>query len=140
MPAHLGGFVAGAAVGFVPARGRRLTAAAAVLLAGVSLLPLLVPLLPGRAEIVGCRATSTSASARGPETRVLFVSDRSDVAVRWISPKGDPGEKHFFTPDRRGRMRWYAYTGALYEVVDANDRCLLRVRALRSTSEVYIPR
>jgi hypothetical protein len=106
----------------------------------VPLLPLLVPLRPGSAEIVGCQATSRSASARGPETRVLFVSERSDVAVRWISPKGDPGKKYFFTTDRRGRMPWYAYTGALYEVVDTNDRCLLRVRAVRSTSEVHIPR
>ena len=140
VPAHVGGFVAGVAVGLVPVRHRRLTAAAVVSLAVGSLLPLLVPLLPGDPAIVGCNATSRSAAARGPETRVLFVTDRSDVAVRWISPKGDPGQKYFFTPDRRGQMPWYAYSGALYEVVDADDHCLQRVRAVRSTSEVHIRR
>lgn len=138
-PAHLGGFVAGAALGLVPGRHLRSMSAAVAAVAVVSLLPLFLPLLPGTAEIVGCHAPSRSTAARGPETRVLFVSDRSDVAVRWISPMGEPGEKYFFTDDRRGQMPWYAYKGALYEVVDARDRCLMRVRAARWTSEVHIP-
>ena len=138
-PAHVGGFVAGAAIGLVPVRHRGLTAAAVVTLAVLSLLTAVVPLLPGDAQVVGCGTAARSASARGSETRLLFVSDRTDVAVRWISPAGKPGAKHYFTADRRGRMPWYAYTGALYEVVDSHDRCLLRVRAAQSTSTVHIP-
>lgn len=147
-PAHLGGCVAGAAVGLVSARHRWLTSASAVAVAVVSLLPLFVPLLPRPAEVIGCQKSSGSSAERavrrwprpsGPDTRVLFVTDRSDVAVRWISPKGEPGEKYFFTSDRRGYMPWYSYQGALYEVVDRNDRCLMRVRATRSTSDIHIP-
>lgn len=137
--AHLGGLVAGAAVGLVSARHRLLSSASIVALAVASLLPLLVPLLPGPAELVGCQTSSRSAPERGPDTRVLFVTHRSDLAVRWISPKGDPGEKYFFTSDRRGYMPWYAYQGALYEVVDRKDRCVMRVRASGSTSEIHIP-
>jgi hypothetical protein len=68
----------------------------------------------------------------------LFRSDRSDVAVRWISPTGVPGDKYFFTDDRRGRMPWYGYEGALYEVVDAKGDCVVRARATRWTSTVNI--
>ena len=138
LPAHVGGFVAGAAVGAVSAR-RWLVSGGVVAIAGVSLLPLLVPLLPAGADVVGCGTSSRSTSDRGPGTRVLFVSDRNDVGVRWISPKGEPGQTYVFTGDRRGRMPWYAYEGALYEVVDRNDRCLMRVRASHSTSAVHIP-
>lgn len=138
VPAHLGGFAAGAVVGLVPARRLLPTAAAVMTLAVASILPLLMPLFPEEAEVVGCNTDSSSASARGPETRILFVSDRSDVAVRWISPTGEPGDKHFFTGDRRGQMPWYTYEGALYEIVDADDRCLVRARATRSTSTVNI--
>lgn len=138
-PAHLGGLVAGAAVGLVSARHRWLSSASVVALAVTSLLPLLVPLLPSAAELVGCQTSSTSTPQQGPATRVLFVTDRSDVAVRWISPKGEPGEKYFFTSDRRGYMPWYGYQGALYEVVDRKDRCVMRVRATRSTSEIHVP-
>lgn len=138
-PAHLGGLVGGAAVGLVSERHRSLSSASVVALAVTSLLPLLVPLLPSAAELVGCQTSSTSTPQQGPVTRVLFVTDRSDVAVRWISPKGEPGEKYFFTSDRRGYMPWYGNQGALYEVVDRKDRCVIRVRATRSTSEVHVP-
>lgn len=138
-PAHLGGLVAGAAVGLVSARHRWLSSVSVVALTVTSLLPLLVPLLPGAADLVGCKTSSTSTPRRGPATRVLFVTDRRDVAVRWISPKGEPGEKYYFTSDRRGYMPWYGYQGALYEVVDREDRCVMRVRATRSTSEIRVP-
>lgn len=140
-PAHLGGFVAGVVVGFSSARGHVFRAVAGV--AAISLgsgLVLLVPLLPGEPDIVSCNDDAVSWSTRGAETRLLFRSSRRDVAVRWISPRATPGNKFIFTGDRRGRMPWYAYEGALYEVVDASDRCLLRARATRWTSAVDIPR
>ena len=137
--AHLGGLVAGAAVGLVSARHRWLSSGSVVAVAVASLLPLLVPLLPGPAEVVGCDTSSRSTPERGSDTRLLFVSDRSDVAVRWISRKGEPGEKYSFTSDRRGYMPWYGYQGDLYEVVDRKDRCVMRVRATRSTSEIHVP-
>lgn len=138
-PAHLGGLVAGAAVGLVSARHRWLSSGSVVAVAVASLLPLLVPLLPGPADVVGCDTSSRSTPERGSDTRLLFVSDRSDVAVRWISRQGEPGEKYFFTSDRRGYMPWYGYQGDLYEVVGRKDRCVMRVRATRSTSEIHVP-
>lgn len=61
-PAHVGGLVAGAAVGLVSAR-RWLMSGVVVALAVVSLLPLLVPLLPAPADVIGCQTSSTPPSA-----------------------------------------------------------------------------
>lgn len=144
VPAHLGGFVAGVVVGLLWPQRRLLVAVAAVgPLAVGSTVPLLVPLLPGPPEMVGCRSDSASRFARGGETRLTFRSAPSDVAVRWISPTGEPGDKYFSTslpPTVAAGCPGNAYEGAIYEVVDSDDRCVLRARAARQTSAVDIPR
>ena len=139
VPAHLGGLAAGLVVGGAPERWRAVVAGAVAAVAVGTVIPLLVPLLPGPADLVSCRAPARSTAARGTPTRLLFLSDRDDVGVRWISPEGEAGDRWLFTDDRRGRMPWYGYEGALYEVVDGQGRCVIRARATRATSAVEIP-
>jgi hypothetical protein len=59
--------------------------------------------------------------------------------VHWLSAGGS-GPAYAFSPERRGRMPWYGYRGAVYEVLDSRGSCLMRVRATQATSTVRITR
>lgn len=139
LPAHAGGFLAGLGVGLASAHGLARSAAVAVTcIAALATLPRLVPLLPDRASVLPCDTRSTSSSRPGTATRLLFRSDSDDFSVRGIGPRGEPGPAHPFSPERRGRMPWYGYSGAVYEVIDRDGGCVMRVRATRATSTVRI--
>ncbi|MGQ0432504.1 MAG: rhomboid family intramembrane serine protease [Microthrixaceae bacterium] len=138
LPAHAGGFAAGLFVGIAGSRRAQAAVALAVTVMSVAaLLPTFLPLLPGEPHVMKCRGDARSATT-GADTRIMYLSDRDDISIRALSPTGRPVPGYVFSPERRGRMPWYGYSGAVYEVLDSHGTCLMRVRATRATSTVRI--
>ncbi len=139
LPAHAGG-LAGRPGRRLCFRHRLALAAglAVTCIAVLGTLPRLMPLLPEPAVVLPCDDRSTSSHAPWHRDPSVFRSDSDQFSVRGIRPSGEPGVDYAFSPERRGRMPWYGYSGAVYEVIDRDGGCVMRVRATRATSTVRI--